>query len=244
MELIKLIGNQNEAVGKVTLGNAPGNNQMVAPSIQKDIVLCFAQEVLKYIFEEIGDDVFSLLVDESSDISKKEQMAVVLRYVKCGIVKERFVGIVHVMETSALSLKSAIESLFVEHGLSIKKVRGQGYDGASNMRGQFNGLKALILRENSSAYYVRFFAHQLQLVVVAVAHKHTEVGNFFDMISTLVNVVCVFCKRVDMIRESQKEKVQEATGNGEIETGIGLNQELSLGRPGDTRLGSHYKTLK
>ena len=86
-------------MGKVTLGNAPGNNQMVALSIQKDIVLCFAQEVLKYIFEEIGDDVFSLLVDESSDISKKEQMVVVLRYVTCGIVKERFVGLVHVKDT-------------------------------------------------------------------------------------------------------------------------------------------------
>ncbi|KAI3673345.1 hypothetical protein L6452_39463 [Arctium lappa] len=244
LELVKLIGNQNEVVGKVTLGNAPGNNQMVAPSIQKDIVHCFAQEVLKYIFEEIGDDVFSLLVDESSDISKKEQMAVVLRYVKCVIVKERFVGIVHVMDTSVVSLKSAIESLFAEHGLSMKKVRGQGYDGASNMRGQFNGLKALIMRENSSAYYVHCFAHQLQLVVVEVAHKYIEVGKFFDMIATLMNVVCASCKRADMVRESQKEKVQEAIGNGEIETGIGLNQELSLGRPGDTRWGSHYKTLK
>ena len=44
LELIKLIGDQNEVVGKVTLGNAPGNNHMVAPSNQKDIVHCFAQE--------------------------------------------------------------------------------------------------------------------------------------------------------------------------------------------------------
>ncbi|KAI3701651.1 hypothetical protein L6452_26886 [Arctium lappa] len=212
---------------------------MVAPSIQKDIVHCFAQEVLKYIFQEINDDVFSLLVDESSDISKKEQMVVVLRYVTRGIVKERFVGLVHVKDTNALSLKSAIEFLFVEHDLSLKKIRGQGYDGASNMRGKFNGLKTLILRENISAYYVHCFAHQLQLVVVAVAHKHIEVGKFFDMIASLMNMVCASCKRSDMVRESQKEKVQEAIGSGETETGSGLNQELSLGRPGDTRWGSH-----
>ncbi|XP_076950751.1 uncharacterized protein LOC143623804 [Bidens hawaiensis] len=31
-------------------------------------------------------------------------------------------------------------------------VRGQGYDGASNMAGEFNGLKALVLKDNSSAY--------------------------------------------------------------------------------------------
>ena len=33
------------------------------------------------IIEEIGGDVFGLLVDESADVSGKEQMAVVLRYV-------------------------------------------------------------------------------------------------------------------------------------------------------------------
>ena len=30
---------------------------------------------------------------------------------------------------------------------------------------------------------------------------------------------------------------------GDIETGKGLNQEMGLGRPGDTRWGSHYKTV-
>ncbi|KAJ9560721.1 hypothetical protein OSB04_005881 [Centaurea solstitialis] len=228
LETIKLIRSRDETVRNVTLENAPGNNKMVAPDIQKDIVYCFAQEILKCIFEEIGDDVFALLVDESSDVSKKEQMVVVLRYVTCGIVKERLVGLVHVKETSSLYLKTAIESLFAEYGLSLKKVRGQGYDGASNMRGRFNGLKTLIMNENSSAYYVHCFAHQLQLVVVAVARKHHGAVNFFEMI--------------DVLRKS-KRKVEKLIGSGEVETGSGLNQELSLARAGDTRWGSHYKTL-
>jgi len=59
---------------------------------------------------------------------------VVLRYVdKCGIVKERFVGLVHVSETSS-HLKSSIDALLAKIKLSLKQCRGQGYDGASNMR--------------------------------------------------------------------------------------------------------------
>ncbi|KAK1403158.1 hypothetical protein POM88_002763 [Heracleum sosnowskyi] len=48
-------------------------------------------DVCRSILKEIGDDVFGLLVDESSDVSKKEQMVVVLRYVddRSGMVKER-----------------------------------------------------------------------------------------------------------------------------------------------------------
>ncbi|XP_035840160.1 zinc finger MYM-type protein 1-like [Helianthus annuus] len=244
LEFLKLLGELNESIGKVILGNAPGNNQMTSPKIQKDICNCFAQEVLKQIFEELADDVFSILVDESRDISKKEQMAVVLRYVdKHGVIKERFIGLVHVMETSALSLKSGIDDLFSRYNLSLARVRGQGYDGASNMAGEFNGLKALILKDNSSAYYIHCFAHQLQLVVVALANKHDEIWTFFDKVSTLTNVVCASCKRVDMIREKQKEKVQEAMGREEVETGSGLNQELSIARAGDTRWSSHHKTL-
>ena len=96
-------------------------------------------------------------------------MVVVLRYVdKCGIVKERFVGLVHVRETTSVYLKSSIDTLFAELKLSLKQVRGQGYDGASNMRGEFNGSQSLIMRESHTTYYVYCFAHQLQLVLVAV----------------------------------------------------------------------------
>ncbi|XP_076944256.1 uncharacterized protein LOC143614820 [Bidens hawaiensis] len=72
IEFLKVFGELNEEIGKVILSNAPGNNQMTSPSIQKELCNCFAEEVLKKIFEELGDDVFSILVDESRDISKKE----------------------------------------------------------------------------------------------------------------------------------------------------------------------------
>ena len=125
----------------------------------------------------------------------------------------------------------------------MKKLRGQGYDGASNMKGEFNGLRSLILRENSSAYYVHCFAHQLQLVVVGVAKKHFEVSDFFDKIHVLLNVVGASCKRKDKIREDQRKIIEEGVREGKIKTGKGLNQECSIQRPGNTRWGSHYKTL-
>uniref|UniRef100_A0A7N1A5R8 HAT C-terminal dimerisation domain-containing protein n=1 Tax=Kalanchoe fedtschenkoi TaxID=63787 RepID=A0A7N1A5R8_KALFE len=46
-----------------------------------------------------------------------------------------------------------------------------------------------------------------------------------------------------MIRMIQAQKVAEALNLGEIDSGKGLNQELSLPRPGDTRWGYHYKTI-
>jgi hypothetical protein len=172
------------------------------------------------MMKEIGNGVFSLLVDECRDVSDKEQMAVVLRYVdKCGLVQEKFVGVVHVEETIASHLKSCIDFLFSELGSSLKKVRGQGYDGASNMSCEFNGLQAKIMSQNKLAYYMHCFAHKLNLVVVAIAKNIFDVGDFFDMISVLLNVVGASCKRKDQLREHHREELKKAIGCGEIATG-------------------------
>lgn len=64
-----------------------------------------------------------------------------------GSVIERFLGIKHVSDTTSTSLKEALDTMLRRYGLSIFKIRGQGYDGASNMRGQFHGLQRLVLNE-------------------------------------------------------------------------------------------------
>ena len=149
-----------------------------------------ACETSKAIIKDLNNGFFSILVDESRDISMKEQIALVLRYVnKKGIIIERFLGIVHVASTIALSLKYAIEYLLCEHNLSLSKLCRQGYDEASNMQGDINGLKTLILKENKSAFYVHCFAHQLQLTLVAAAKIHINTAEIFYAISNLVIVV-------------------------------------------------------
>ncbi|XP_062118779.1 uncharacterized protein LOC133832454 [Humulus lupulus] len=171
-------------------------------------------------------------------------MVVVLRYVdKYGRVIERFVGIEHVANTTAMSLKGAIDKLFSSYGLSISKLRGQGYDGASNMQGEFSCLKTLILNENPSAFYVHCFAHQLQLALVAVAKKHIVVAYLFSVVTMVINVVGCSSKRCDILREKQDVIISEALKCGEISSGRGLNQETNLKRLGDIRWGSHYATL-
>ncbi|XP_021775718.1 zinc finger MYM-type protein 1-like [Chenopodium quinoa] len=134
-------------------------------------------------------------------------------------------------------------SLLVEHSLSPSMIRQQGYDGANNMKGEINGLKTLIMNDTPRSYYIHCFAHQLQLTLVVVTKRNDSCGWFFEILANLLNVVGVSCKRREMIRNSQAQEVAQALEVGEILSGSGLNQELGLKRPGDTRWGSHYKCL-
>ncbi|XP_019232685.1 PREDICTED: zinc finger MYM-type protein 1-like [Nicotiana attenuata] len=210
-----------------------------------DVARSCAKETLKAIIKDLNGDYFGILVDESKDVSHKEQMALVLRYVnKEGKVIERFLSIVHVKDTSAKLLKEAICSLLLEHSLSKSQIRGQGYDGASNMQGEINGLKTLIMNDTPSAHCIHCFAHQLQLTLVAVAKKHYEAEQFFDILANVLNIVGGSFKRREMLRDDQAEKLEELLVLGEVHTGSGLNQELGLQRAGDTRWGSHFKTVR
>ena len=78
-----------------------------------------------------------------------------------------------------MSLKLTIECLLCEHNLSLSNLRGQGYDKASNMQGDINSLKTLILKEKKLVIYVHCFAHQLQLTLVAIAKNHISIAEFF-----------------------------------------------------------------
>ncbi|XP_057744934.1 uncharacterized protein LOC130962784 [Arachis stenosperma] len=140
LDLLSFLAQHNEEIG-CTFKNARGNLKLIAPSIQKDIVRAAARKTTKVIVDDLGDELFAVLVDEAHDISIKEQMSVCLRYVnKEGQVKEHFLDLVHISNTNALSLKLALESLLETYNLSLSRVRGQGYDGLSNMQGEFNAL--------------------------------------------------------------------------------------------------------
>ncbi|EOX93991.1 Uncharacterized protein TCM_003021 [Theobroma cacao] len=49
-----------------------------------------------------------------------------------------------VIDTSVMTLKKELVSVLSHYNLQVESVRGQGYDGASNMHGEWNGLQALL----------------------------------------------------------------------------------------------------
>ncbi|KAJ4807146.1 zinc finger MYM-type-like protein [Rhynchospora pubera] len=208
LEMIKILASYNNSVKEVVLENAPKNAKYTSSTVQKEILHTFAHEVQKTIREDIGNSKFCLIVDESRDASKKEQMGIVVRFVD----KEGF-------------------------------IRGQGYDEASNMRGEWNGLQALILKEYPYAYYVHCMAHQLQLALIAASREVYKVHNFFQNAIFIINVVSVSAKRNDELLKNQAEEIVRAVELGELESGRGANQIGALQRPTDTTWSSHYNSI-
>ncbi|KAJ4758267.1 zinc finger MYM-type-like protein [Rhynchospora pubera] len=242
LEMVKILACYNKEVKAVVLENA--NAKYTSHKIQKEILHIFGQKVQTAIRDEIGTSKFCLIVDESRDTSKQEQMAIVLRFVdREGFIRERFLDLVHVRDTAALTLKNSICTVLSNNNLSIQDIRGQGYDGASNMRGEWNGLQDLILKDCPYAYYVHCMAHQLQLALIAASREAIEVHNFFQEAIHIVNIVSASAKRNDELISRHVETIIREVDLGELDTGKGLNQVCALQRPTETGWSSHYKSI-
>nr|XP_010910628.1 uncharacterized protein LOC105036570 [Elaeis guineensis] len=130
--MVKLLTSYNEQVAKVALKNAPQNAKHTSPAIQEEILHIFANNVRVTICNKIGKAKFCLIMDEARDISKRKQMALVLKFVdKEGFIGEHFLDLVHVKDTTAATFKKEIFDVLSHHNLSFKNFRGQGYDSAT-----------------------------------------------------------------------------------------------------------------
>ena len=203
-----------------------------------------ASNVRNAIRKEIGDAKFCIPVDEARDESKREQMAIILRFVDNeGFIKERFFHIMHVRDTTALTLKNEICAILSHYNLHIENIRGQGYDGASNMHGEWNEFQALFLKDCPYAYYVHCMAHRLQLALITASREVKDIHQFFDHVVNIINIVVDSSKRNDELQHVQAEQVENMIASNVIETGRGANQIGTLQRAVDTRWGSHFQSI-
>ena len=97
------------------------------------------------------------------------------------------------------TLKNEICGILSLNNLVVENIRGQGYDEGSNMRGEWNGLQALFLRDCPYAYYVHCLAYKLQLTLVATSREAKHIHQFFIQLASIVNIVGSSSKCHDLL---------------------------------------------
>ena len=161
---------------------------------------------------------YSILADEATDCSMKEQLALIFRFVdKKNNIKEEFISFLECSYgLSGQSLYRTIKEFFVLVDIDISDCRGQGYDGAGAVAGKNQGLSAHALRVNPKALYTHCSCHRLNLAVVASCGEQRvrnlttnikEVSYFFNLLVPRKN--CLEDKILLYCTESLKHKLKD-----------------------------------
>ncbi|KAF0753351.1 zinc finger MYM-type protein 1-like [Aphis craccivora] len=128
----------------------------VRPTTQNEIINSCQLIILNKIVSDINkSQCFSILADETADVSDIEQFSLI----------ESFLLFVPVSSTTGSNLSLVIIDTLKSIGIDLKYLKGQGYDGAACMSGKFNGVQQLIKNHYPQALYVYCSAHSFNLVV-------------------------------------------------------------------------------
>jgi hypothetical protein len=89
--------------------------------------------------------IFSIIIDTTTDLSSLEQVVFVLRYVYMGKIKERLIALETADDSSGKGIFDVFQKIMQQYNINWKEyLYAQSYDGVATMQGQYKGLKTLI----------------------------------------------------------------------------------------------------
>ena len=139
----------------------------ISPKIQNDLISCLDSIIDGEVMKEINVQCFlSVQVDETSDVSTKEQVSMIARLVKGSEIVEKQLEFVDAsMNRNAAAISQVVKDKLGQHSNIKDKLIMQTYDGASLMSGHINGVQAIVRQEYPFAHFVHCAAHKLNLVL-------------------------------------------------------------------------------
>jgi hypothetical protein len=191
-----------EQSDSLTGQDAPKNARYISPRIQNELINLCASQITSQIVEEVKQaGCYTILADECSDVSNTEQISVSVRYVikeeGQHVVKEHFIAFIPTRDTTGETLSKKITDKLQELGLDDCTIVGQGYDGASNMKGHIRGVQARILQDHPSATYVHCHSHQLNLGLCKTCEIQL-VRNMYDTSHEVLQFISSSPKRLQV----------------------------------------------
>ena len=172
--LISLLARHTPELSR-QLANFSSSASWLSPVFQNEIISFLFKQVYSAIKDEINKaKYFTVLADETKDISKEEQLSIAFCYIHQGKTIERFVGYTKATDLCAKSLAEYIKAKMEDLELSPEYLVSQCYHGASVMSGCNAGIQKFIKDMSPQAVYVHCCAHRLNLVLVDVAKSIRE----------------------------------------------------------------------
>ena len=170
--------------------------QWTSPSIQNEILNILSDFVVKRIKDDVlSSRNFAVIMDETSDISRIEQVSICLRYVLAGETLETFIGFFCTSSTEGIVLLELLKKVIAEHGLKLEHIVGECFDGASNMSGIHKGVAARMKECCPRAVYVHCYAHVLNLALQDTMSEIEPLRNALGTLQSLYNFLEASPKR-------------------------------------------------
>ncbi|KAF0702097.1 52 kDa repressor of the inhibitor of the protein kinase-like, partial [Aphis craccivora] len=179
-ELLHCRINSGDSILEKHLKTTHSKATYISPIVQNELIDCCSTIVTEIILKEIKETKFySVIFDETTDISHSSQMSIVIRYVHKAVVKENFIAFIdchaYLYNTGTQKnlepklngevLGDAVISLLQKFDLDLKYCVGIGTDGCSVMVSLVRGAVQKIQSYAKNAIHCPCANHALNLSI-------------------------------------------------------------------------------
>lgn len=186
--------------------------QWTSPRIQNEILNIMSDVVLESISKDVKKSPgYSIIVDETSDISRVEQVAICLRYIIEGETKESFIGFYDTPSTEGEVLCKLVKDVLEKLKLKLDDIVGLCFDGAANMSGIHKGLATRMKQCSPLSIYVHCYGHLLNLAIQDTMTNIEPLRNALGIIQSLYNFIEASPKRHAIFENIAIDKKQTRT---------------------------------
>lgn len=124
---------------------------------------CIGPYAKKQIVSDLNTNFYSIIIDETTDISTKKCLAVLVRYFKNKTV-DAFLGLLELENNStAASIYESLTNYLISSEVNLENMAGFAADNCATMMGQFNGVQALLRKRLPNLVVVGCSSHSFNL---------------------------------------------------------------------------------
>ena len=168
-----------------------------------EILELMSNSILRSIADEVRRrKLFAVLVDETADICRREQLCITVRTVREDFEAEEMVlGLYALDQCDAQTITNSILDVFRRLVLKVQDLRGQCYDGAAVMSGAKAGVAAKILELEDRALFTHCKMHSLNLAVQDCVCTVPALRDFLHFVQELITFLRDSPKRCSTVKQ-------------------------------------------
>ena len=192
--------------------------KMSHADFQNELLDLMAREVLLKLLVEVKKSKFyAIMADEGTDVSNKELLSLCLRYIDGEKMQafEEFFGFYEIPNIASATVVNAIKDSLIRFNLSLEVLRGQTYDGASNMLGKKTGVATRIKELQPKALDTHCHGHSLNLAVKGMTNECKLLNDTKGTVGEICILVKYSPKRDNMLGDIKKNIEMEGGNTDE-----------------------------
>ena len=132
-----------------------------------------------------------------------EEMSVFCRWEEKGILEKHFLEIIHLRQTNAESIYSALVECLKKKKLQISKIEGMGFDEVSTFSGKRTGVQNRIKKLAPHALFEHSHCHLLLLACVQAANSTAKIKHVYVSLMALLKYFHCSPKRTESLKAVQ-----------------------------------------